>query len=741
MGKGGQGVSGIRTPNRSFPPVVYNNIKPIRKTPKVLPENINLQQIIDALPQEVFEKSGFKSLSSLLLTLVFIALSVVFINQVPEWSYYLYPIGWMLLGASVTGLLVIGNDCIHRSFSTSPLVNSIVGTIVMLPLLYPFQSCKINQRETKNTLKIRDWATGKLFWVLSIINWAESYFSVKKFDDKKDKIKASVSIALVYIFAAIFFPLMLKFVGISGLLNYWFAPWLIFHFLVSTVTFLPRIPFLEEEMVKQKYLVHITYPKWIEFIVKDINLKLPRQIALNIPHYNLRKAYESFSKNFGEYIYECAFEVELLKELVNRSQYFSNEIFAPFDSTPIAKSFPISVPTEERKSRSIGQFLANLNWLHVGILVGSPILAISCVLFFNVSLTKATFIWTFIYYHCTGFGITMGYHRLWSHKSYSATLPVRIALLLFGAGAVEGSVRWWCRDHRAHHRYTDTDKDPYSAHYGFFWAHMGWMLVKQDPKKIGRANIDDLNADPWIRWQHRYYIPIAVFMGVIFPTFVAGIFWGDWIGGYFYSGLIRLIAVHHSTFMVNSLAHFLGDSTYDDKHSPRDSFITALLTFGEGYHNFHHEFPSDYRNAYKMFQFDSTKWVINILYYCGLVYDLKTFPQNEIDKSIIQMKQKSIDHLSTRIYWGADKNNLPLLTLLEFDKLVKEGRKLIIIRDMVYDVEKFINDHPGGKAYIEMGIGKDATKMFTGEVYDHSNAANNLLCQFLIATIKKEKDE
>ncbi|EGC38433.1 hypothetical protein DICPUDRAFT_45823 [Dictyostelium purpureum] len=761
MGKG----SGVPLKEKPYPKVVYGSIKSNRKQPKSLPNEITIDQILQTLPKEVFETSNFRSFTSLLITILFIGLSITFINLVPS---YLYPIGWMLMGASVTGLMVIGNDCIHKTFSNNSLVNSIIGTIVMLPLLYPFQSYKISEKNNtanKNKMEqfeinaidnkssnqdsyFRTWATGKFFWILSIINWAEKYFSVKNLSDKQDKSKAFASIVIVYIFGFIFFPMMIKFVGVSGFLNYWFAPWLILHFLLSTASLLPSIPFYEEiqqaaiadKNKKQNYLVHITYPQWFEFIVKDINFSLPRQIAVTIPHYNLRKAYQAFKKSWGEYIYECTFEMELFKELINRSQDFSNQIFSPFDVAPLVPKQPVDAPASTRPSRTVKEFLKAINWLHFGLLIGTPIIAIYGML--TVSLTWKTFVWTFIYYHMTGMGITAGYHRLWSHRAYSAKAPLRAALLIFGAGAVEGSCRWWCRDHRAHHRYIDTEKDPYSAHYGFWWSHFGWLMMKQDPKKIGRANIDDLNADPWIMWQHKNYLKIATFMGFIFPTLVAGFGWGDWAGGYFYSGVLRLVTVQHSTFMVNSLAHYLGDTPYDDNHTPKDSFVTAVLTFGEGYHNFHHEFPSDYRNAYKIYQYDPTKWLINILSYVGLAYNLKTFSDNEIQKGMLQMHEKHIAQKRESIYWGIKKEDLPSMTMEEFDQLVtKQNRKLIIINDNVLDVETFMNDHPGGLSYINMGIGKDATKMFTGEVYGHSNAAKNLLCQFSIATISNEKKD
>jgi len=156
------------------------------------------------------------------------------------------------------------------------------------------------------------------------------------------------------------------------------------------------------------------------------------------------------------------------------------------------------------KTRGFIGLLKNINWMHAAILIPMPLIGLYGVV--NVPVTLPTFIWSVVYYYMTGVGITAGYHRLFAHRAYKARQPFKFIIMMCGAGAVEGSVRWWARDHRAHHRYTDTDKDPYNAHHGFWYSHMGWMLMKQDPNAIGRASIEDLNQDPWIRWQHKYYV-------------------------------------------------------------------------------------------------------------------------------------------------------------------------------------------------------------------------------------------
>lgn len=122
----------------------------------------------------------------------------------------------------------------------------------------------------------------------------------------------------------------------------------------------------------------------------------------------------------------------------------------------------------------------------------------------------------------------IGYHRLWAHRAYNAKPLLKFVFALVGAGAVQGSIRWWSRGHRAHHRYTDTDKDPYSAHRGLLFSHIGWMLVNRPRNRIGYADVADLEADPIVKWQHKYYPIIAATMAFGFPTLVAGLGWGDW---------------------------------------------------------------------------------------------------------------------------------------------------------------------------------------------------------------------
>ncbi|KAJ7267465.1 delta9-fatty acid desaturase [Mycena rebaudengoi] len=386
-------------------------------------------------------------------------------------------------------------------------------------------------------------------------------------------------------------------------------------------------------------------------------------------------------------------------------------------------SAPTVHETESKQLTARSVWYQQLNFLNCLILFGTPLAGGIGVAF--VPLSRSTAAFSVFYYFLTCIGVTAGYHRLWSHRSYNARRPLEYALAIFGAGAVQGSIQWWCRKHRAHHRYTDTDLDPYNVHHGLFWAHFGWMIFK--PKcKSGAADVSDLRGNAVIQWQHNNYLWLVLVTAYLTPAVICGVGWRDWWGGLIYAGFVRSVLVHHSTFCVNSLAHYLGESTFDDKHSPRDHVITALLTQGEGYHNFHHQFPSDYRNAIHWYQYDPTKWFIGACQLLGLASHLRTFPNNEIQKGVFSMELKRLRSTQDSLKWPVDNSNLPVISWKDF-QLQAENHPLILISGFIHDVSTFLDQHPGGRKLLEQYIGRDSTAAFFGGVYEHSNAAHNLL--------------
>lgn len=239
-----------------------------------------------------------------------------------------------------------------------------------------------------------------------------------------------------------------------------------------------------------------------------------------------------------------------------------------------------------------------------------------------------------------GIGITAGYHRLWAHRAYKAHPVVRFVLLFFGTMAVQNSVYIWASGHRRHHRHVDhVDHDPYSAKRGFWFSHMGWMVREYSSNKEDFSNIPDLLEDKMLAFQHKHYAVLA--LGINFGgAFLLGYLLGDIWGVVLLGGLARLVWSHHTTFFINSLAHIWGRRPYTDTNSARDNDILAFFTYGEGYHNYHHIFQTDYRNGIRWYQFDPTKWLIRSLSYVGLTTDLRRVPDFKIEKARLAMQFK-----------------------------------------------------------------------------------------------------
>jgi stearoyl-CoA desaturase (delta-9 desaturase) len=227
--------------------------------------------------------------------------------------------------------------------------------------------------------------------------------------------------------------------------------------------------------------------------------------------------------------------------------------------------------------------------------------------------------------------ITLGYHRLFSHVAFQASWPVRLVTLIFGAAAFENSAMHWVSDHRRHHKHVDHEDDPYDISQGFWYAHMGWILFKLDAE-IPLDNIADLRKDRLVMLQDRFYTTIAVGFGLLLPALLGYLHsgWMGALGGFLLAGVARVTAVQHMTFFINSLCHTIGGQPYSDRCSARDSWLMAIFTFGEVYHNYHHEFQHDYRNGVKWWQWDPTKWTIWTLEKLSLVRGLRRVPEEKV---------------------------------------------------------------------------------------------------------------
>lgn len=258
-----------------------------------------------------------------------------------------------------------------------------------------------------------------------------------------------------------------------------------------------------------------------------------------------------------------------------------------------------------------------LNWMNLLFFLGLPIMTAVGVPWYAARGGISAFDWWlfFAFVIATGCSITVGYHRLFAHRSFQASRLVTFLSLFFGAAAFEQSALMWASQHRDHHRYVDTPLDPYNIKKGFWYAHIGWLLFWH--QETDYSNVNDLATDPLISHQHRYYLVWAIVTGVLLPLAI-GAATGHLLGALLLGVAGRLTFVHHSTFCINSVCHTFGNATYDIDATARDHWLVAFITNGEGYHNFHHRFASDYRNGVRWYQWDPSKWLIAGLSWLGL---------------------------------------------------------------------------------------------------------------------------
>lgn len=220
----------------------------------------------------------------------------------------------------------------------------------------------------------------------------------------------------------------------------------------------------------------------------------------------------------------------------------------------------------------------------------------------------------------TGLSITVGYHRYFAHRTFEVNPVINFLVLFFGAAAFEQSALYWASQHRDHHRYVDTEKDPYSIKKGFFYAHIGWLILWEH--QVDYDNVKDLQKNALVMHQNRYYVWWAIGSGILLPLLI-GALTGHLLGAFLVTVCLRLAFVHHSTFSINSVCHTFGKATYDIYASAKDHWLVAFITNGEGYHNFHHRFSGDYRNGVRWYHWDPSKWTIKLLEKLGLAWDLK----------------------------------------------------------------------------------------------------------------------
>ena len=246
-----------------------------------------------------------------------------------------------------------------------------------------------------------------------------------------------------------------------------------------------------------------------------------------------------------------------------------------------------------------------------------------------------TWFWFFLLYICSALGITAGAHRLWTHRSYKARWPLEVLLMLFNCISVQSNILEWSLNHRVHHKYSETDADPHNARRGFFFAHMGWLMLERHPEVLRRrkeTDVTDLQDNPIVSFQCRHYAAMCILFSVLMPTLVPWYFWGENIYvAFFVAFALRYALTLHQTFLVNSAAHIWGGRPYDKTINPSENTVVSVIAIGEGFHNYHHTFPYDYSTSEWGPKLNITTAFIDLCAALGLVYDRKQASQDAID--------------------------------------------------------------------------------------------------------------
>jgi stearoyl-CoA desaturase (delta-9 desaturase) len=306
---------------------------------------------------------------------------------------------------------------------------------------------------------------------------------------------------------------------------------------------------------------------------------------------------------------------------------------------------PVAVPGPE-----FVQPVANekLDRFATGFITVAPFVALAFAVYhsWNGLLRWHDLVIFFVAYVLTGFGVTIGFHRLLTHRSFKTSRPVRAMLTILGSAAIEGPVTAWVADHRKHHDFSDQLGDPHSPHVehghgfggalrGLFHAHVGWLFIHTHRGAKDRY-ARDLRADPMMRFLDRTFLVWA--LGGLAACFLAG--WA--LGGTLQAGLtgllwgggVRMLVVHHVTYSINSICHFTGRRAFDTPDESRNVFWLAPFTFGESWHNNHHAFPTSAFHGLRRWQFDPSAIVIRAMEKTGLVWDVvRVNPERQAAKA------------------------------------------------------------------------------------------------------------
>ncbi|XP_018406949.1 PREDICTED: acyl-CoA Delta(11) desaturase-like [Cyphomyrmex costatus] len=291
------------------------------------------------------------------------------------------------------------------------------------------------------------------------------------------------------------------------------------------------------------------------------------------------------------------------------------------------------------KSYTKSWFMTELKWFNILLFSFLHLYFVYACFTFNFFENLLTTTWWYVMGSMTGIGTTAGVHRLWTHKAYKAKWQLRTILAIFYVSAGMNNIYQWVRDHRIHHKYTDTNADPHNSNRGFFFSHVGWLMMKKHSDVIEKGrqiDMSDILADPIAVFSIKYFSILKFTFAFLLPIMLPVYGWNETWYRAFASQIIRYVLILNFTWSVNSAAHIWGSKPYDAHINPTENRWVSLVTHGEGWHNYHHVFPWDYK-ASELFHNSITTNFINFFAKIGWAYDLKQ-PSQEIVKTIAMKK-------------------------------------------------------------------------------------------------------
>ncbi|KAJ8688025.1 hypothetical protein QAD02_023820 [Eretmocerus hayati] len=280
----------------------------------------------------------------------------------------------------------------------------------------------------------------------------------------------------------------------------------------------------------------------------------------------------------------------------------------------------------------------DIKWLNSTLIISFHLFALYGIFTLPYFQRWKTFLWSFFVASCGAFGITAGAHRLWSHKSYKASNPMKFILMMCFCCAGQNSMYHWVRDHRLHHKHSETDADPHNSNRGFFFSHCGWLMQKKHPEVLMKGkqiDMSDIEADPVVMFFEKYFTLSKVVISYLIPIMVPVYFWNeDWYYSFLFQ-FCRYIFSLNATWSVNSFAHLYGYKPYDKSIAPVENKFVAIFSLGEGWHNYHHTFPYDYRAAeIGGSRFNPTTTLIDLFSKIGWAYDCRVPSENLIKMTV-----------------------------------------------------------------------------------------------------------